>query len=71
MGRNPKIIVSLMETSNNWFTSCRASNARIFFSTPFRGQQVLTPLRSEHTTSLLVVMIFQWETESLTEILSG
>ena len=29
----------------------------IFFSTPSRGQQVLTPLGSEQTTSLLVVMI--------------
>ena len=29
----------------------------IIFSTPFRGQQVLTPLGSEQTTSLLVVLI--------------
>ena len=29
----------------------------IFFSTPSRGQQVLTPLGSEQTTSLLVVLI--------------
>ena len=36
----------------------------IFFSTPSRGQQVLTPLGSEQTTSLLVVLIgykgFDW-----------
>ena len=57
MCRSPQITISLKETSNNWFTSCRASNAMIFFSTPFRGQQVLTPLGSEQTTSLLVVMI--------------
>lgn len=29
----------------------------IFFSTPSRGQQVLTPLGSAQTTSLLVVLI--------------
>ena len=29
----------------------------IIFSTPFRGQQALTPLGSEQTTSLLVVLI--------------
>ena len=29
----------------------------IIFSTPSRGQQVLTPLGSEQTTSLLVVLI--------------
>ena len=41
----------------DWFTSCGASDAMIFFSTPSRGQQVLTPLGSAQTTSLLVVMI--------------
>ena len=30
----------------------------IIFSAPSRGQQVLTPLGSEQTTSLLVVLIF-------------
>ena len=29
----------------------------IIFSTPSRGQQVLPPLESEQTTSLLVVLI--------------
>ena len=36
----------------------------IIFSTPFRGQQVLTPLGSEQTTSLLVVLIVLAETGS-------
>ena len=31
----------------------------IFFSTLSRGQQVLTPLGSEQTTSLLVVLILE------------
>ena len=50
----------LWNTKENWFTSCSASDAMIFFSTPSRGQQVLTPLGSAQTTSLLVVMIFLW-----------
>ena len=41
----------------DWFTSCGASDAMIFFSTPSRGQQVLTPLGSVQTTSKLVVLI--------------
>ncbi|MBQ4547085.1 MAG: hypothetical protein IJA17_08005, partial [Oscillospiraceae bacterium] len=40
-----------------WFTSSRASDAMVIFSAPSRGQQVLTLLGSEQTTSLLVVMI--------------
>ena len=34
-----------------------SSDAMINLGTPFRGQQVLTPLGSEQTTSSLVVMI--------------
>ena len=37
----------------------------IFFSTPSRGQQVLTPLGSEQTTSLLVVLIVFLDKEKL------
>ena len=40
------------------FTGYGANDAMINFSTPLRGQQVLTPLGSEQTTSLLVVLIF-------------
>lgn len=39
------------------FTGYGANDAMINFSTPLRGQQVLTPLGSEQTTSLLVVLI--------------
>ena len=47
----------LWNIQENWFTSSRANDAMIIFSTPSRGQQVLTPLGSEQTTSLLVVLI--------------
>ena len=43
----------------DWFTSCRAINAMVMFDTPFRGQQELSLLGAEQTTSLLVVMIFE------------
>ncbi len=39
------------------FTGGGAIDAMIEFNAPFRGQQVLTPLGSEQTTSSLVVMI--------------
>ena len=41
----------------DWFTSCRAIDAMVMFNTPFRGQQELSLIGVEQTTSLLVVMI--------------
>ena len=41
----------------DWFTSCRAIDAMVFFSTPFGGRQELTLIGAEQTTSSLVVMI--------------
>ena len=41
----------------DWFTSCRAIDAMVMFNTPFRGQQELSLIGDEQTTSLLVVMI--------------
>ena len=38
-------------------TGCGAGDAMIKFSIPSRGQQVLTPLGFEQTTSFLVVLI--------------
>ena len=40
----------------DWFTSCRAIDAMVMFNTPFRGQQELSLLGAEQTTSSLVVM---------------
>ena len=41
----------------DWFTSCGAVDAMVMFNTPFRGQQELSLIGAEQTTSLLVVMI--------------
>ena len=53
-----RITTAVSSSEFDWFTSCRAIDAMVMFNTPFRGQQELSLLGAEQTTSLLVVMIF-------------
>ena len=52
-----QITTAVSSSEFDWFTSCRAIDAMVMFNTPFRGQQELSLLGAEQTTSLLVVMI--------------
>ena len=52
-----RITTAVSSSEFDWFTSCRAIDAMVMFNTPFRGQQELSLLGAEQTTSLLVVMI--------------
>ena len=49
--------VSLSEI--DWFTSCWAIDTMVMFNAPFSGQQELSLLGSEQTTSSLMVMIIE------------
>ena len=53
-----QITKAVSSSEFDWFTSCRAIDAMVMFNTPFRGQQELSLIGDEQTTSLLVVMIF-------------
>ena len=53
-----QITKAVSSSGFDWFTSCRAIDAMVMFNTPFRGQQELSLIGAEQTTSLLVVMIF-------------
>ena len=52
-----QITKAVSSSEFDWFTSCRAIDAMVMFNTPFRGQQELSLIGDEQTTSLLVVMI--------------
>ena len=52
-----QITTAVSSSEFDWFTSCRAIDAMVMFNTPFRGQQELSLIGDEQTTSLLVVMI--------------
>ena len=52
-----QITTAVSSSEFDWFTSCRAIDAMVMFNTPFRGQQELSLLGAEQTTSSLVVMI--------------
>ena len=52
-----RIARAVSSSEFDWFTSCRAIDAMVMFNTPFRGQQELSLIGAEQTTSLLVVMI--------------
>ena len=52
-----QIATAVSSSEFDWFTSCRAIDAMVMFNTPFRGQQELSLIGDEQTTSLLVVMI--------------
>ena len=52
-----QITIAVSSSEFDWFTSCRAIDAMVMFNTPFRGQQELSLLGAEQTTSSLVVMI--------------
>ena len=52
-----RITKAVSSSEFDWFTSCRAIDAMVMFNTPFRGQQELSLIGAEQTTSLLVVMI--------------
>ena len=52
-----QITTAVSSSEFDWFTSCRAIDAMVMFNTPFRGQQELSLIGAEQTTSLLVVMI--------------
>ena len=54
-----QITTAVSSSEFDWFTSCRAIDAMVMFNTPFRGQQELSLLGAEQTTSLLVVMIME------------
>ena len=54
-----RITTAVSSSEFDWFTSCRAIDAMVMFNTPFRGQQELSLLGAEQTTSLLVVMIYE------------
>lgn len=53
-----QITKAVSSSEFDWFTSCRAIDAMVMFNTPFRGQQELSLIGDEQTTSLLVVMIY-------------
>ena len=52
-----RITKAVSSSEFDWFTSCRAIDAMAMFNTPFRGQQELSLIGAEQTTSSLVVMI--------------
>ena len=52
-----RITKAVSSSELDWFTSCRAIDAMVVFNTPFRGQQELSLIGAEQTTSSLVVMI--------------
>ena len=52
-----RIAKAVSSSEFDWFTSCRAIDAMVMFNTPFRGQQELSLIGVEQTTSSLVVMI--------------
>ena len=55
-----RITKAVSSSEFDWFTSCRAIDAMVIFNTPFMGQQELSLLGAEQTTSLLVVMIAEY-----------
>ena len=57
---NKRLKIEAVSSSEfDWFTSCGTVDVMVMFNTPFRGQQELSLIGVEQTTSLLVVMISQ------------
>ena len=54
-----RITKAVSSSEFDWFTSCRAIDAMVIFNTPFWGQQELSIIGAEQTTSSLVVMILE------------
>ena len=55
---NKRLKIEAVSSSEfDWFTSCGTVDVMVMFNTPFRGQQEISLIGAEQTTSLLVVMI--------------
>ena len=65
-----RITTAVSSSEFDWFTSCRAIDAMVMFNTPFRGQQELSLLGAEQTTSSLVVMIVKYQSRKKESISS-